>query len=279
MVAPGGTEPVPGSLASLAGTARGQAGAENFPVALKVLPRVPRGRLLALYDFARFVDDVGDAEYEVDGHPATTADRLRLLDLVAADLDAEHPRLAPVAGLTPMRTAGVPARPFHDLVEANRVDQAVTTYATFGDLVGYCRLSADPVGRVVLHVAGAATAERLAWSDDVCTALQVLEHCQDVTEDAGKGRVYLPQADLARGDEQQAVAVNVERSEALLRSGRPLVRSLSGWARLAVAGFVAGGLATADALRAAHFRTTGPTVTPGQATTAKHAAALLIGRG
>ena len=279
MVAPGGAELVPGPLASLAGTARAQAGAENFPVALKVLPRGPRERLLALYDFARFVDDVGDADYEVDGRPATAADRLALLDVVDADLDAEHPRLAPVAGLAPMRADGVPARPFHDLVEANRVDQAVTTYATFPDLVGYCRLSADPVGRVVLHVAGAATAERIAWSDDVCTALQVLEHCQDVTEDAAQGRVYLPQADLARSDETAAVAVNVDRAQALLRSGPPLVRSLSGWARLAVAGFVAGGLATADALREAGFRTTGPTVTPGTAATAKHAVKLLVGRG
>ena len=73
--------------------------------------------------------------------------------------------------------------------------------------------------------------------------------------------------------------MNVERAAALLRSGPPLVRSLSGWARLAVAGFVAGGLATADALRAADFRTTGPTVTPSTGRTLRHVAALLAGRG
>ena len=274
MVAPGGTD----VLAGLAAGARAQAGAENFPVALKVLPRRPRERLLALYDFARFVDDVGDADYEVDGRPATADDRRALLDRVDADLDADHPRLPPVAALAPLRAEGVPDRPFHDLVEANRVDQVVTGYATFADLVGYCRLSADPVGRVVLHVAGAATPERVAWSDDVCTALQVLEHCQDVAEDEARGRVYLPAADLARGDRSGAVAVNVARAEALLTSGPPLVRSLHGWARLAVAGFVAGGLATADALRAAGWRTEGPTVTPTTAGTARHAVRLLAGR-
>ncbi|MHA3704333.1 squalene/phytoene synthase family protein [Jatrophihabitans sp. YIM 134969] len=275
MVAPGGID----VLEALAGSARGQAGAENFPVALRALPRTPRGHLLAVYDFARFVDDVGDADYRVDGLPAGAEDRLRLLDLVDADLDAERPRLAPVAALASVRAAGVPDRPLHDLVEANRVDQRVGRYATFADLVAYCRLSADPVGRIVLHVADAATPDRVAWSDDVCTALQVLEHCQDVEEDAARGRVYLPQADLARGSSAHAVAVNVERAEALLRSGPPLVRSLSGWARLAVAGFVAGGLATVDALRGAGFRTTGPTVTPSKAATARHALRLLAGRG
>lgn len=266
-------------LAAVAGRARDQAGDENFPVALRVLPREPRARLLALYDFARFVDDVGDAGYDVGGRAVTPADRLALLDLVDADLDAESPVLAPVVALAPLRAAGVPARPFHDLVAANVHDQQVTEYATFADLVGYCRLSADPVGRVVLSVAHAATPERLAWSDDVCTALQVLEHCQDVAEDARAGRVYLPQADLRRGDERDAVAVNVARASALLAAGPPLVRSLSGWARLAVAGFVAGGLATADALGAAGYRTDGPTVKPGKGGTARHALRLLAGRG
>ena len=105
------------ALDALARDARRQAGGENFPVALRVLPARPQARLLALYDFARFVDDVGDAAYDVDGRAATPADRLALLDLVDADLDAPAPRLAPVAALAPLRFWGREAAVAHEKLE------------------------------------------------------------------------------------------------------------------------------------------------------------------
>jgi squalene synthase HpnC len=275
-------------LDALAERAAGQMGAENFPVALRFLPRGPRRDLTSVYRYARFVDDVGD---EAPGGPA---DRLALLDQVETDLRSleatGQARLAPVAGLAPLvRTGRVPVQPFADLVEANRVDQRTTSYETFDDLLGYCRLSANPVGRVVLHVAGAATTHNLADSDSVCSALQVLEHCQDVGEDARNGRVYLPAADLhadgvgtdeltgaAASDAlRRVVAREVERSREMLAAGRPLVRRLSGWARLAVAGYVAGGLATADALDAARYDVLGHAVRPSRVRTARYVLRLL----
>jgi squalene synthase HpnC len=183
----------------------------------------------------------------------------------------------------------VPIEPFLDLVEANRVDQRVTRYETFDDLLGYCTLSAAPVGRVVLHIAGAATEQNLAYSDAVCAGLQVLEHCQDVREDARAGRIYLPASDLRNAgvddDEltvaltspklRQVTAAQVARAEALLESGRPLVRRLHGWARLAVAGYLAGGQATARALRSADFNVLASTVRPRKTATIAGAARLM----
>ncbi len=172
-----------------------QSSAENFVVASRMIPREQRDLLERLYRFARFVDDVGD---EAPG------DRLQLLDIVEddvrlLDLPGSSPALPPVAGVRPIiDRCGAPVQPLLDLVAANRSDQRTTRYQTFDDLLGYCALSAAPVGRLVLHIAGAAAPDNVAASDAVCAALQVLEHCQDVGEDARAGRVYLPQADLAR---------------------------------------------------------------------------------
>jgi len=205
-----------------------QAPAENFPVASWLVGPRTRRHLLAIYGFARLVDDIGD-EYE--------GDRLAALDWVEEELDRvyagatpEHPvmrALAPTArGLTPF---GEGSDPFRRLVEANRRDQVVTRYDTFEELLGYCQLSAAPVGELVLHVFGAATPERIALSDKICAGLQVVEHLQDVDEDAARGRVYIGPFD-ARGHARR-----------LFAEGAPLVRALRGRARLAVAGFLAGG--------------------------------------
>ena len=108
-------------------------------------------------------------------------------------------RLGVVRALAPVvAECAVPRQPFTDLIQANRQDQVVSRYATFDDLVGYCELSANPVGRIVLHVFGAVTPDRLILSDRICTALQLAEHWQDVAEDLRAGRIYLPGEDLAR---------------------------------------------------------------------------------
>lgn len=206
---------------------------ENFPVALRILPPTLRRRLETIYGFARLVDDIGD---EIPG------DRNAALDELEADLhrafagEARHPLLQRVTVF--VRETGATEQPFLRLIEANRLDQRKSRYETWDELAHYCTLSANPVGELVLVALGKATPERIRWSDDVCTALQLAEHMQDVEEDRERGRAYLPEDELtlfARGRE-------------LLASGIPLVASLGGWGKLAVAGYVGGGLAAFDAI-------------------------------
>ena len=170
-----------------------RAASENFPVASRLLPAPLRAHLLAIYGFARLVDELGDDE---------PGDRLAALDWLEVELDrafagtASHPLLAELQPT--IAECGLPREPFERLIEANRIDQRVPSYETWHDLLGYCHLSADPVGELVLHVFGAATPERIALSDAICTALQLTEHWQDVREDLARARVYLPLEDLAR---------------------------------------------------------------------------------
>lgn len=260
----------------------GQAGSENFPVALRFLPKRPRQRLERVYAYSRFVDDIGD---EAAGN------RSALLDHVERDVRRLHvgsPVLPPVCGMQEIvDDCDMPLQPMLDLIDANRMDQVVSSYETFDDLLGYCRLSAAPIGLMVLYVAGAATEPNIADSDQVCAALQVLEHCQDVREDALSGRVYLPSSEVGELDlaaertssELRAVVrTQVERSEQLLQPGRALVGRLRGWSKIAVAGYLAGGLATVDALRAADYDVMARLLKPTNRRTAYHALRLLASR-
>jgi squalene synthase HpnC len=239
-----------------------QAAQENFTVASLLLPRRERGALLGIYGFARLVDDAGD---EARGN------RDALLDWIEADVERMftrepiHPllrRLAPS-----VRSFGLPQEPFLRLIAANRLDQEKGRYATYAELADYCDLSANPVGELVLHVFGAATPARIGLSDDVCTALQLAEHLQDVGEDFARGRIYLPLDDLTRFgvDEadlradapseglRQLLGFEVERARALLAAGVELVASLRGRPKLAIAGYVGGGRAALDAVVASRF--------------------------
>ncbi len=235
---------------------------ENFPVALRLLPRAVQGHLRAIYGYARLVDNLGD-EYP--------GDRLAALDWVEAQLDglfAGAPSHEVFVRLAPtVARFGLDRRPFDELLAANRLDQHKTRYADFDELMEYCKLSANPVGHLVLAVFETTTPDRVTASDSVCSGLQVLEHLQDVAEDAATGRVYLPADDMRRfGVEVEdlhdpvasanlrgLVAYEASRARAMLDDGKGLVASLRGPARLAVAGFVAGGLAGLDALEAADF--------------------------
>lgn len=157
--------------------------------------------------------------------------------------------------------------PFLGLVEANRQDQKVRRYGTYEELLAYCELSANPVGRLVLQITGTASPERIRRSDAVCTALQIVEHLQDVTEDLGRDRIYLPADDMARfrvGETDLAapsgsasvrslVAYEAERARELLDEGIPLVGSAHGRLKLLLAGFVGGGRAALAAIAAAGF--------------------------
>ncbi|MFY9928258.1 MAG: squalene/phytoene synthase family protein, partial [Streptosporangiaceae bacterium] len=189
------------------------ASGENFPVALKMLPARYRRHLTNLYFFARLTDDLGDEARDSQppgsqppgGQQAgdVTTLRLKLLDELAADVDVIYAGGAPASPVmramaTTVAECNVPAAPLHALIQANRQDQQVTRYATYADLAQYCELSANPVGQIVLYIFGVATAERIASSDSICTALQLAEHWQDVAEDLGNGRIYLPTEDLDR---------------------------------------------------------------------------------
>jgi squalene synthase HpnC len=230
---------------------------ENFPVAAAWIPRRERQLLLAVYAFARFVDEIGDGGGEDAGH------RLVALRQELAAWPALPVGTAAIAGpMQRLAGAGAPAGPLRHLVDANIADQRVHRYASFPDLLGYCRLSADPVGRLVLWVMGVSdpVAERL--SDAVCSGLQVVEHLQDVGEDARRGRIYLPADDLARagvGEEdllgasatpalRRVIALEAGRAERMLILGARLAGMLRGWRRAAVAGYAGGGLAAVRAL-------------------------------
>jgi phytoene/squalene synthetase len=204
-----------------------QARHENFPVALWLLGPRLRRHLLAIYGFARLVDDVGD---EVPG------DRLALLDKLERELDApEHPVMRTLVAT--VRECRLPREPFLRLIEANRRDQSVTRYESLDELLDYCRLSAAPVGELVLRVFGTATPDRIALSDRICAALQIIEHLQDVDEDRARGRFYLGSPTTPSN---HAFASPAD-ARSLLEQGAPLVRQLRGRARLSVAGFLAGG--------------------------------------
>ncbi|MGH3673152.1 MAG: squalene synthase HpnC [Pseudonocardiaceae bacterium] len=246
---------------------------ENFPVALRLLPRNLRSDLIAVYNVARVIDDLGDGG--VSGSTAvrspdnrSTDERAALLDEFRVDLaaiwDGRQPAHPALRDLVPVVLArGLDREPFDRLIQANLIDQHVHRYPTFAQLREYCTLSADPVGRIVLAVFGAVSPVTIEHSDRVCTALQLIEHCQDVAEDRRAGRIYLPREDLAafavtEAELDQPVAspslrrlmiFQIDRAAELLDSGAPLVGLLHGWARLAVAGYVAGGRAALDALR------------------------------
>jgi phytoene/squalene synthetase len=195
--------------------------------------------------------------------------------------------VAALAGLVGRRPEARPA--LVGLIDANRMDQSVSRYETFDALLDYCALSAAPVGRLVLEIAGVDSESARRASDDVCNALQVLEHCQDVGEDGRNGRIYLPLADLrAAGVPESAVlaaqtspalrgvvALQVRRARGLLGSGDQLLAELRGWARVAVAGYVAGGYATAVALERGDYGVLEHVLRPSRRRTATTALRLL----
>lgn len=234
---------------------------ENFPVALRLLPGDVRADLRAVYDVVRTIDELGDSD---------PGNRTGALHSFAEDVGrlwaGDRPTHPVLRTLQPtVRRHNLPREPFDRLVAANLQDQRVTRYATFADLLGYCDLSAAPVGRLVLVLFGQDGPEQRMLSDRICAGLQVVEHLQDVAEDRRVGRIYLPQTDLrahgvleadldaptASPAVRRLVLAELDRVTELLDAGAPLVPMLHGWARLAVAGYLAGGRAAAAAVRRA----------------------------
>ena len=243
---------------------------ENFPVASFLLPHATREAVVAIYRFAREADDIAD---EGD---ATPADRLAQLDRFERALDAivagQRPTEAPFASLADaIARHSLPVPLFRDLLSAFRQDVTTHRYPTFAALLDYCRRSANPIGRLLLHLYRRNAPANVACSDAICSALQLVNFWQDIGGDWDKGRVYLPQEDLARFGVAEAqiaegrcderwralLAFETARARTLLDSGRPLVRALPWRAGLELSGVLAGGhriLDRIDACRGDVFR-------------------------
>ena len=232
---------------------------ENFSVASWFLPQRLRQHFFNVYAYCRISDDLGD---EV-GDPEAS---LALLDQWQAELDAcyagspKHPVFVALADT--VQRFEIPKQTFVDLLTAFRQDQVVTRYSTFDDLLGYCRNSANPVGRLVLYVCGYHDAERQELSDFTCTALQLANFWQDVSVDYAKGRIYLPLEDLQRFHVSEAdiaaqrntaefcdlMRFEVDRARDWFQRGLPLVRKVDKELAIDIDLFSRGGLAILEAI-------------------------------
>lgn len=227
---------------------------ENFPVASILLPRRLRRPIALIYRFARESDDFAD-EGEVP-------DEQRLAQLAGFSRElrrienGEAPGIAWFAELAAViREHQLPLDAFHDLLSAFSQDVTVKRYASYADVLDYCRRSADPVGRLLLVLYGAATPKNLEYSSAICSSLQLINFWQDVAIDWQKNRVYFPQdemqhygireAQIAAGDcggrWKDFMAFQVRRTRALLDSGRPLGRILTGRIGLEMRMIIEGG--------------------------------------
>jgi squalene synthase HpnC len=228
---------------------------ENFPVASLLLPRRQRPYVAAIYAFARTADDFADEE------AIPSDERLRRLDEWESRLDASYRGEAdtPVfiaLAETASRT-GLPKAPLTALLKAFRMDVTASRYATFDDLLHYCRHSANPVGVLVLHLFGAATPGNLALSDSICTGLQLTNFWQDFCVDWAKGRLYVPLEDLRHFGYTEAEAAagvlddrfraliefQVKRAREYLVAGTSLPARVGGRLRCELALTIGGGLA------------------------------------
>jgi squalene synthase HpnC len=225
---------------------------ENFSVASRFVDGAKRTDLARIYAFCRTTDDLGDESREGSALPRLARWRSEV-EALFAGVEPVHPVLFALRETIARRS--IPAQPFLDLIAANEQDQRVTTYRTWDELIGYCELSAAPVGRMVLRVFGVDGAENERLSDDVCIGLQLANHAQDVSRDAAIGRRYLVESDVAAGGTAGAVRVMVERARTLLASGEQLERRVPRPLRLQLVLYRTGGLAICDATASMGYET------------------------
>lgn len=227
---------------------------ENFPVASILLPRRLRRAVTAIYHFARTADDIAD---EGDASPA---ERLVALDAYRAELHRIQQQITPA---TPLFTElaviiaqhQLPLQPFYDLLDAFSQDVVKTRYANFGEVMDYCKKSANPVGRLMLALYKEHDPRSIAYSDAICSALQLINFLQDVAIDYDKDRIYLPQDELAQYHISEAqikrhdssgtwspfMLIQIERTRKLLQAGAPLGKVLKGRIGLELRMIIMGG--------------------------------------
>jgi squalene synthase HpnC len=225
---------------------------ENFSVASRFVDASTRRDLSRIYAFCRTTDDLGDES--PDGTALARLERWR--NEVKALFGGTPPVHPVLVALEPtIERHAMPAQPFLDLIAANVQDQHVTHYRTWDELIGYCRLSAAPVGRMVLRVFGVTDPAAEQLSDDVCIGLQLANHAQDVSRDAAIGRRYLVDNDVETRGIAGAAQAMVEQARALLASGEALERSVPRPLRLQLSLYRMGGLAICDAIEAIGYKT------------------------
>lgn len=235
---------------------------ENFPVASWLLPARLREPIRAIYGFARSADDIADEGTLTDDQRLAGLDRYRTeLDAIEAGGPTTDPiflRLRPV-----IAEHRLPMPLLRALLDAFSQDVTKKRYADFAELMDYCRRSANPVGRLLLHLFCRSDAKSQSLSDDVCSSLQLINHWQDIAVDWHKGRVYLPQDELARfGIRETQIAegrwnpawaammdFQIDRARAMMASGSPLVHELPGRIGLELRLIVASGFRMLDKLQ------------------------------
>ncbi|MEW5942610.1 MAG: squalene synthase HpnC [Pseudomonadota bacterium] len=227
---------------------------ENFPVASVLLPRHLRRPVGLIYTFARQADDFAD-EGELD-----SSARLELLAGFREELGRMGAGSAPATLLFQELAAMVaerrlPLQPFHDLLDAFSQDVVKNRYADFGEVMDYCRRSANPVGLLLLYLYGAATPRNVAYSNAICSSLQLINFLQDIAVDYQKGRIYLPldelekyridETQIARGDTggqwSAFMHFQIARARDLLQAGAPLGKVLKGRIGLEMRMIIMGG--------------------------------------
>ena len=226
---------------------------ENFPIASCLLPGNLHQHFFNVYAFCRWADDLGDEIQD----PTQSLELLGWWRRELALCFQGVPRHPVFVALRPtISQFGIPALPFEDLIFAFEQDQRVTEYDTFLELQDYCRCSANPVGRLVLYLCGAHSPQNVAWSDSVCTGLQLANFWQDVARDKDIDRVYLPREDRQRFAYEdnalqnrttndaflQLMQFEVERARQFLCSGLPLVPCMPGRLQVDIELFIRGGL-------------------------------------
>ena len=247
---------------------------ENFHVASFFLPKSLRLPFYIIYAYCRCSDDLAD---EHDGSPESRQAALQNLDDWQQQLDQcfdltepndrTHPVFIALRSLIQQyaqRQYTLPKEPFTDLLIAFRQDQTQQYYATFDDLLHYCRYSANPVGRIVLHLACKPTSEQLAWSDSICTGLQLANFWQDISRDKSLGRCYIPQ-DVARKfgidltdlhdspEFRRMIQELVTDGRNRFHTGKPLIKSVSRELRRDISLILRGGLAILDTIEQIQF--------------------------
>jgi squalene synthase HpnC len=237
---------------------------ENFSVASLLLPRRLLPHFHAIYAYCRWADDLGDE----------TGGGERALDLLhwwrqellcCRQGGSRHPVMIALART--MDRFQIPLEPFLDLIQAFQQDQKVKRYQTYAQLLGYCRYSANPVGRLILYMCECFDERTAGLSDAICTALQLTNFWQDVSRDLDIGRVYLPEEDMQRFGYSWAdlqarrftavfralMRFEVERARALFYQGQPLVRLMPGDVQGDIELFFRGGLAILDKITAIDY--------------------------
>jgi phytoene synthase len=239
---------------------------ENFPVASVLLPPRLRFPVALIYRFAREADDFAD---EGDAPAQTRLAQLREFGEQLRRIErGEEPGIAWFSGLADViRAHRLPIGPFHDLLSAFSQDVTTSRYASFAAVLDYCRRSADPVGRLLLHLFDRATAENLRRSDAICSGLQLANFWQDVEIDYAKGRIYLPGDEMARegvtethirerrcdGAWRSLLEFQIARARDMLLEGAPLGRALPGRIGLEIRATVQGGLRILEKIERAHY--------------------------